>query len=73
MNSFVPLDARQSETRTDLGKPNTFVLRMTSEKYNYIHTYRHTFNPRRGRQRCTLWHVMPLFTPTFHNLYCESH
>ncbi|KAF9803656.1 hypothetical protein SFRURICE_003368 [Spodoptera frugiperda] len=38
---------------------------------NYI--YRHAFNPRRGRQRCTLWHVMPLCTPTFHNLYCESH
>ncbi|KAF9804717.1 hypothetical protein SFRURICE_007620 [Spodoptera frugiperda] len=27
----------------------------------YIHTYRHAFNPRRGRQRCTLWHVMPLY------------
>ncbi|KAF9794375.1 hypothetical protein SFRURICE_014595, partial [Spodoptera frugiperda] len=39
----------------------------------YIHTYRHAFNPRRGRQRCTLWHVMPLCTPTFHNLCCKSH
>ncbi|KAF9793664.1 hypothetical protein SFRURICE_002323, partial [Spodoptera frugiperda] len=27
----------------------------------YIHTYRHAFNPRRSRQRCTLWHVMPLY------------
>ncbi|KAF9800999.1 hypothetical protein SFRURICE_006042, partial [Spodoptera frugiperda] len=26
----------------------------------YIHKYRHAFNPRRGRQRCTLWHAMPL-------------
>uniref|UniRef100_A0A2H1V552 SFRICE_020079 n=1 Tax=Spodoptera frugiperda TaxID=7108 RepID=A0A2H1V552_SPOFR len=38
-----------------------------------IHTYRHAFNPRRGRQRCTLWHVMPLCTSTFHNLCCKSH
>ncbi|KAF9800317.1 hypothetical protein SFRURICE_002886 [Spodoptera frugiperda] len=30
-------------------------------------------SPLRGRQRCTLWHVMPLCTPTFHNFYCESH
>ncbi|KAF9823541.1 hypothetical protein SFRURICE_011394 [Spodoptera frugiperda] len=26
----------------------------------YIHTYRHALNPRRGWQRRTLWHVMPL-------------
>ncbi|KAF9795293.1 hypothetical protein SFRURICE_004665, partial [Spodoptera frugiperda] len=30
-------------------------------KNTYIHTYRHAFNPRRGRQRCTLWHVKPLY------------
>uniref|UniRef100_A0A2H1VWQ0 Alpha-galactosidase n=1 Tax=Spodoptera frugiperda TaxID=7108 RepID=A0A2H1VWQ0_SPOFR len=39
-----------------------------------VHTYIHIvtpFNPRRGRQRCTLWYVMPLFTPTFHNLFGE--
>ncbi|KAF9821536.1 hypothetical protein SFRURICE_014300 [Spodoptera frugiperda] len=31
-------------------------------KHTYIHTYIHiVFNPRRGRQRCTLWHVMPLY------------
>uniref|UniRef100_A0A2H1WM88 SFRICE_027526 n=1 Tax=Spodoptera frugiperda TaxID=7108 RepID=A0A2H1WM88_SPOFR len=29
--------------------------------YTYIHTYRHAFYPRRGRQRCTLRHVMPLY------------
>uniref|UniRef100_A0A2H1WG93 SFRICE_024243 n=1 Tax=Spodoptera frugiperda TaxID=7108 RepID=A0A2H1WG93_SPOFR len=23
--------------------------------------YRHAFYPRRGRQRCTMWHVMPLY------------
>ncbi|KAF9824154.1 hypothetical protein SFRURICE_002275 [Spodoptera frugiperda] len=40
---------------------------------NFVHTYRHAFNPRRGRQRCTLWHVMPLCTPTFHNVCCKSH
>ncbi|KAF9787609.1 hypothetical protein SFRURICE_001661 [Spodoptera frugiperda] len=39
----------------------------------YIHTYRHAFNPRRGRLRCTLWHVMPLCTSTFHNLCSEPH
>uniref|UniRef100_A0A2H1VYI3 SFRICE_015542 n=1 Tax=Spodoptera frugiperda TaxID=7108 RepID=A0A2H1VYI3_SPOFR len=27
----------------------------------------------RGRQRCTLRHVMPLCTPTFHDLSCKSH
>ncbi|KAF9809282.1 hypothetical protein SFRURICE_015745, partial [Spodoptera frugiperda] len=26
-----------------------------------IHTYRHAFSPRRGRQRCTLRHIMPLY------------
>ncbi|KAF9798423.1 hypothetical protein SFRURICE_003069 [Spodoptera frugiperda] len=31
---------------------------------NYLtiqHTYISTFNPRRGRQKCTLWHIMPLY------------
>ncbi|KAF9791445.1 hypothetical protein SFRURICE_014783 [Spodoptera frugiperda] len=51
--------------------PLHFTLHRTI--YTYIHTYRHAFNPRRGRQRCTLWHVMPLCTPTFHNLCCKSH
>ncbi|KAF9793990.1 hypothetical protein SFRURICE_015159 [Spodoptera frugiperda] len=51
---------------------------MSHKSYNkiihtYIHTYRHAFNPRRGRQRCALWDVMPLCTPTFHNLCCKSH
>uniref|UniRef100_A0A2H1VZE4 SFRICE_025323 n=1 Tax=Spodoptera frugiperda TaxID=7108 RepID=A0A2H1VZE4_SPOFR len=32
-----------------------------------------TTSGKKGRQRCTLWHVMPLCTPTFHNLHCESH
>ncbi|KAF9813713.1 hypothetical protein SFRURICE_007868 [Spodoptera frugiperda] len=34
------------------------------------------FYPRRGKQRCTLWHVMPLYnegTPTFHQLCYKSH
>uniref|UniRef100_A0A2H1WDF7 SFRICE_017807 n=1 Tax=Spodoptera frugiperda TaxID=7108 RepID=A0A2H1WDF7_SPOFR len=41
--------------------------------HTYIHTYRHAFNPRRGRQKCTLWHVMPPCTPTFLNICCKSH
>ncbi|KAF9800038.1 hypothetical protein SFRURICE_004450, partial [Spodoptera frugiperda] len=27
----------------------------------HIHTQRHPFYPRKGRQRCTLRHVMPLY------------
>ncbi|KAF9799499.1 hypothetical protein SFRURICE_018686 [Spodoptera frugiperda] len=37
---------------------------------------RHAFYPRRGRQRCRLWHVMLCYTmyvPTFHNLWYKSH
>ncbi|KAF9790223.1 hypothetical protein SFRURICE_010883 [Spodoptera frugiperda] len=51
----------------------TLYVGIANYYYTYIHTYRHAFNPRRGRQRCTLWHVMPLCTPTFHNLCCKSH
>ncbi|KAF9797949.1 hypothetical protein SFRURICE_019292 [Spodoptera frugiperda] len=40
-------------------------------------THTHTtsrFYPRRGKQRCTLWHVMPLYNvPTFHHLCYKSH
>uniref|UniRef100_A0A2H1VAT1 SFRICE_014612 n=1 Tax=Spodoptera frugiperda TaxID=7108 RepID=A0A2H1VAT1_SPOFR len=44
----------------------SLTLRNTTQAY--IHTYRHAFNPRRVRQRCTLWHLMPLCTANFHNL-----
>ncbi|KAF9811025.1 hypothetical protein SFRURICE_009858, partial [Spodoptera frugiperda] len=35
----------------------------------------YAFYARRGRQRCTLRHVMPLYNvhPTFHQLCCKSH
>uniref|UniRef100_A0A2H1VJ02 SFRICE_033697 n=1 Tax=Spodoptera frugiperda TaxID=7108 RepID=A0A2H1VJ02_SPOFR len=52
---------------------NESVINALVGTYNCIHTYRHAFNPRRGRQRCTSWHVMPLCTPTFHNLCCKTH
>ncbi|KAF9819648.1 hypothetical protein SFRURICE_005601 [Spodoptera frugiperda] len=55
------------------GHAHQVLLRDETLDNTYIHTYRHAFNPRRGRQRCTLWHVMPLCTPTFHNLCCKSH
>ncbi|KAF9807617.1 hypothetical protein SFRURICE_008830 [Spodoptera frugiperda] len=42
-----------------------------SPVYNstYIHTYRHAFNPRRGKQQCTLGHVMPLNNVHFFTIY----
>uniref|UniRef100_A0A2H1WPE7 SFRICE_024796 n=1 Tax=Spodoptera frugiperda TaxID=7108 RepID=A0A2H1WPE7_SPOFR len=33
----------------------------TSKKEEVLFFYRQAFYPRRGRQRCTLWHVMPLY------------
>ncbi|KAF9791715.1 hypothetical protein SFRURICE_020114 [Spodoptera frugiperda] len=40
---------------------------MSNKQLNkYIHTYRHAFSPQRGRQRCTLWHVVSLLPYTGH-------
>ncbi|KAF9809940.1 hypothetical protein SFRURICE_002170 [Spodoptera frugiperda] len=45
--------------------------------HTHTHTQLHAFYPRRGRQRCILRHVMPLYnvhcTPTFHHLCYKSH
>uniref|UniRef100_A0A2H1V1M5 SFRICE_034934 n=1 Tax=Spodoptera frugiperda TaxID=7108 RepID=A0A2H1V1M5_SPOFR len=42
---------------------NFFLALLVLRHYRYTHTHTqlHAFYPRRGRQRCTLRHVMPLY------------
>ncbi|KAF9796947.1 hypothetical protein SFRURICE_007490 [Spodoptera frugiperda] len=56
-------------TRLPLHIPNfhqpssehNIILSSAAYKWPHTHTQRHAFYPRRGRQRCTLRHVMPLY------------
>ncbi|KAF9808425.1 hypothetical protein SFRURICE_008478, partial [Spodoptera frugiperda] len=54
----------------------TLALKCSSVTINtHTHTQLHTFYPRRGRQRCTLRHVMPLYNvhPLFTIFVLKSH
>ncbi|KAF9807453.1 hypothetical protein SFRURICE_005411 [Spodoptera frugiperda] len=69
--NYVTLDLKSSGMKAPRPDEPHVINGQTSKQTNF--TYRHALNPRRGRQRCTLWHVMPLCTPTFHNLCYKSH